>query len=40
MGEFDLVTKKFMYFVFNKLVPIYRNKVRRKAKKKLKESNE
>lgn len=40
MGEFDLVTKKFMYFVFNKLVPIYRNKVRRKAKKKLKENNE
>ena len=40
MGEFDLITKKFMYFVFNKLVPIYRNKVRRKAKKKLKESNE
>ena len=35
-----LITKKFMYFVFNKLVPIYRNKVRRKAKKKLKESNE
>lgn len=40
MGEFDLVTKKFMYFVFNKLVPIYRNKVRKKAKKKLKENNE
>ncbi len=40
MGEFDLITKKFMYFIFNKLVPIYRNKVRRKAKKKLKESNE
>jgi peptidoglycan pentaglycine glycine transferase (the first glycine) len=24
MGEFDLVTNKFMYFVFTKLVPIRR----------------
>ncbi len=40
IGEFDLVTKKFMYFVFTKLVPFYRKKVRKKAQKKLKENNE
>ena len=28
MGEFDLVTNKFMYFIFTKLVPIYRKSVR------------
>ena len=28
MGEFDLVTNKFMYFVFTKLVPFYRKTVR------------
>ena len=28
MGEFDLVTNKFMYFIFTKLVPIYRKLVR------------
>ncbi len=40
IGEFDLVTKKFMYFIFTKLVPLYRNKVRKKAKKELKKNNE
>lgn len=25
IGEFDYITNKFMYFVFHKLVPIYRN---------------
>jgi len=33
-GEFDLVTNKFMYFVFTKLVPIYRNIIKKNAKKK------
>lgn len=28
MGEFDLVTNKFMYFTFTKLVPFYRKAVR------------
>ena len=27
-GEFDLVLNKFMYFVFTKLVPIYRNTIK------------
>jgi len=39
IGEFDLVTNKFMYFVFNKLVPIYRNIIRKIAKKKKKKEN-
>ena len=30
IGEFDLINKKFLYFVYNKLIPIYR-----KVKKKL-----
>lgn len=34
IGEFDLVTNKKMYFVFNKLVPIYRNMIKKTAKKK------
>ena len=38
IGEFDYVQNKFMYFVFTKLVPIYRNLVRRKSK--LEVSNE
>lgn len=38
IGEFDLVTNKFMYFIFTKLVPIYRNMVRNISKKKIKES--
>lgn len=33
-GEFDLVTNKLMYFVFTKLVPIYRNIIKKNAKKK------
>lgn len=33
-GEFDYVIKPFMYFVFTKLVPIYRNMVKNIAKKK------
>lgn len=36
IGEFDLITNKFMYFVFTKLVPIYRNLIKIKAKKKKK----
>lgn len=34
IGEFDLVTNKFMYFLFKKLIPIYRNIMRRKKKEK------
>lgn len=33
-GEFDYVIKPFMYFIFTKLVPIYRNTVKKIAKKK------
>ena len=33
-GEFDLITNKLMYFVFTKLVPIYRNIIKKNAKKK------
>lgn len=32
IGEFDLITNQFVYFVFNKLVPIYRNFIKRRAK--------
>ena len=35
IGEWDYVTNKIMYFVFTKLVPIYRNIVRKKSKKEL-----
>ena len=35
IGEFDYVTNKFMYFVFTKLVPIYRNIIRKKSKKEI-----
>ena len=35
IGEFDLITNKKMYIAFNKLVPLYRNKVRKKAKKEI-----
>ncbi len=35
-GEFDYVMKPFMYFVFTKLVPIYRNLVKNISKKKRK----
>ena len=33
-GEFDYITNKFMYFIFTKLVPIYRNTIKNLAKKK------
>lgn len=36
IGEWDYVTNKIMYFVFTKLVPIYRKIVRKKSKKELK----
>ena len=32
-GEYDLVLKKFFYFAFTKLVPIYRNIIKKRAKK-------
>lgn len=38
LGEFDYVLKPFMYFVFTKLVPFYRNIIRKKSKKEV--SNE
>lgn len=38
IGEFDLVTNHLMYFLFTKLVPLYRNLVRKKSKAKLKRS--
>ena len=38
-GEFDLVLNKFMYFVFTKLVPIYRKTIKKLAKKKRKNGN-
>lgn len=33
-GEFDYITNKPMYFIFTKLVPIYRNMIKNIAKKK------
>lgn len=34
IGEFDLITNKLMYFIFKKLVPIYRNmKIKKNMKK-------
>ena len=36
IGEFDYITNKLMYFVFTKLVPIYRSIIRKKSKKELK----
>lgn len=38
LGEFDYVTNKFMYFVFTKLVPLYRKIIRNKSRRKI--SNE
>ena len=35
IGEFDYVTNPIMYFVFTKLVPIYRNIIRKKSKKEI-----
>lgn len=37
IGEFDLVTNKIMYFIFTKLVPIYRNIIKNIAKRKKRE---
>ena len=36
MGEWDYITNKPMYFVFTKLVPLYRKIIRNKSKKALK----
>ena len=36
IGEFDYVVKPIMYFLFTKLIPIYRNIVKKKAKKEIK----
>ena len=36
IGEWDYIINHFMYFVFTKLVPIYRKIIRRKSKKELK----
>ena len=33
IGEFDYITNHFMYFVFTKLVPLYRKLIRLKSKK-------
>lgn len=37
IGEFDLITNKCMYFLFKKLIPVYRKIVRMIKKKKVKE---
>ena len=36
MGEFDYVVKPIYYFAFTKLVPIYRNMIKKRKKKELK----
>ena len=36
IGEWDYVTNHFMYFIFTKLVPIYRKLIRKRSKKELK----
>ena len=38
IGEFDYVTKPFMYFCFTKLVPLYRKIIKRKAQRKISDS--
>ena len=40
IGEFDLITNKSMYTTFTKLVPFYRNIVKKKAKKNIKKNVE
>ncbi len=40
MGEFDYVVKPIYYFAFTKLVPIYRNIIKRRKKKELKDEIE
>lgn len=37
MGEFDYVLKPLYYFAFTKLVPIYRNYIKKRKKKELKD---
>lgn len=37
LGEWDYITNHFMYFIFTKLVPIYRKIIRHKSKKELKQ---
>ena len=36
IGEWDYITNHFMYFIFTKLVPIYRKFIRKRSKKELK----
>lgn len=36
IGEFDLITNKLMYFIFTKLVPIYRKLIRNITRRKIK----
>ena len=36
IGEWDYITNPLMYFIFTKLVPLYRNIVKKRSKKKLK----
>ena len=38
LGEFDYVTNKFMYFIFTKIVPLYRKIIRNRSRRKI--SNE
>ena len=38
MGEFDYIINHFYYFAFTKAVPIYRNIIKRRKKKELKEA--
>ena len=38
IGEFDYIVNHFMYFLFTKLVPLYRNFVKSRAKKRLKKT--
>ena len=40
LGEWDYVINPIMYFVFTKLVPIYRNIIKKRSKKALKEELE
>ena len=35
LGEFDYVTNRLMYFIFTKLVPFYRKRIRNKSKKEI-----
>ncbi len=40
MGEFDYVVKPFYYFAFTKAVPLYRNMIKKRKKKELKDEIE